>query len=140
MQKISRRSFLKATAAAGVASASLKFSLSDFAKAAEDAPVEKRHTLCNGCSNLCGLFVHVKNGRVWKAEGNPIHLKNRGKICARGHGMVADIYNPDRVTRPMTRVGENKFEPISWEQAFAEIGEQLMDIVDRYTADSLVWM
>ncbi|MCK8817020.1 respiratory selenite reductase catalytic subunit SrrA [Natroniella sulfidigena] len=140
MVKMTRRNFLKTAAATGVASTSLKFSFNEYSKAAANAEVEKRHTLCNGCSNMCGLFVYVKNGRVVKAEGNPIHLKNKGKICARGHGMVADIYNPDRVTRPMKRVGEQEFEPISWEQAFSEIGEKLTGIIDEHSANSVTWL
>jgi thiosulfate reductase/polysulfide reductase chain A len=141
MQMMNRRTFLKAAAVTGVASCfPLYFSLSQFTHAAEEAPVIIIPTLCNGCSNLCGLYVHVKNGRIWKATGHPIHLRNQGKICARGHGMIADVYNPDRVTQPMKRVGEMEFEPISWEQAFQEIGEKLNLIVEEHTGNSVVWL
>lgn len=141
MPKISRRTFLKIAALTGAAgSMPVYLSKNKFIAASEDVPVEKIPTLCNGCSNMCGMFVHVKNGRVWKAEGHPIHLKSRGKLCARGHGTVADIYNPGRVTQPMKRVGDNQFEPISWEQAFQEIGEKLMKIVEQYGGNSVVWM
>lgn len=141
MAKFNRRTFLKMTGAAGVlSSVPVYLNKTKFLQAAEDSPIEKYPTLCNGCSNMCGMFVHVKNGRIWKTEGHPINLKSQGKICARGHGTVADIYNQDRVMEPMKRVGENKFEPISWEQAFKEIGEKLMGIVEKDGADSVVWM
>ena len=141
MLKMTRRGLLKSAAAVGMAgSIPLKFSMSDYSKAASEAGVEVKHTLCNGCSNKCGMFVHVKNGRVWRAEGHPIHLKNQGTICARGHGMVADIYNPDRITQPMKRVGEEEFEPISWEQAFKEIGEKLNKIVEEHSGNAVTWL
>ncbi len=141
MQKITRRSFLKATAVTVAASsAPMYFSLKDYSQAAQESEINKVSTLCNGCSNMCGMYVFVKNGRIWKAEGHPIHLKSKGRICARGHGMIADVYNPDRVTQPMKRVGEMEFEPISWEQAFTEIGEKLNQIVSQHSGNSVVWM
>jgi thiosulfate reductase/polysulfide reductase chain A len=141
MQQMNRRTFLKAAAVTGAASYfPLYFSLSQYTQAAEEAPVNIIPTLCNGCSNLCGLYVHVKNGRIWKAAGHPIHLRNQGKVCARGHGMLADVYNPDRVTQPMKRVGEMEFTPISWEQAFQEIGEKLNQIVAEHTGNAVVWL
>ncbi|MGF7184154.1 thiosulfate reductase/polysulfide reductase chain A [Desulfitispora alkaliphila] len=139
--KLNRRTFLKATAVAGAASAvPIQFSLQKYSEAAQDAPLEKTSTLCNGCSNMCGMYIYKKNNRIWKAEGHPIHLKSKGKLCARGHGMVIDVYNPDRVTQPMKRVGEMEFEPISWEQAYAEIGEKLNSIVEEHSGNSVVWM
>ncbi|MEW6623683.1 MAG: respiratory selenite reductase catalytic subunit SrrA [Bacillota bacterium] len=141
MQKITRRTFLKGAAAAGAVGAiPVYVGFNQFVQMAEKSEITIKPTLCNGCTNMCGMFVYLKNGRVWKAEGHPIHLKSRGKLCARGHGMVADVYNPDRVPGPMKRVGEMKFEPITWEQAFEEIGEKLKNIVDNYTGNAVVWM
>ncbi|KUO50006.1 MAG: dehydrogenase [Desulfitibacter sp. BRH_c19] len=141
MRSITRRTFLKGAAAAGaVSTIPVYMSFGKFSQMAESAPVTKIPTLCNGCTNQCGMFVYTKNGRIWKAEGHPIHLKSRGKICARGHGMIADVYNPDRVTRPMKRVGDMEFEPISWDQAFEEIGEKLNKVVENYSGDSVVWL
>lgn len=140
MLRLNRRSFLKAAgvvAAAG--SVPVYLNKNQYLEAAQEATVKKVPTLCNGCSNMCGMFVHIKNDRVWKTEGHPVHLKANGRICARGHGTVADVYNPDRVTEPMKRVGD-KFEPISWEQAFKEIGAKLMEIVEKHGGNSVVWM
>lgn len=141
MKQIKRRTFLKMAAAAGAISVvPIHFSLREFSRAAENSPIKRIPTLCNGCSNMCGMYVYVKNGRIWKTEGHPIHMKSRGRICARGHGMVIDVYNPDRVTQPMKRIGEMEFEPISWEQAFKEIGEKLNSVIEQYGGDSFVWM
>ena len=97
MQKIKRRTFLKASvAAAVVSSVPLYSSFTDYKKAVEKEEVKKIPSICKGCTSYCGLLVSVKNDRVWKVEGHPIHLKSRGHICARGHGMAADIYNKNR--------------------------------------------
>jgi len=141
MRKMNRRTFLKASAAAAVVSSvPLYMSFNDYKQAAEDAPVKKIPSFCQGCTSYCGIIAHVKNDRLWKIEGHPIHLKSRGHLCARGHGMASYAYSKDRIQGPMKRVGENQFEPISWEQAFKEIGEQLKDIVKKYSGNSVVWM
>lgn len=142
MHNISRRTFLKAAAATGtaVAAAPLLMNFTTYSKEAAQAPLVKVPSVCNGCSTSCGLFAYVKNGRLWKVEGNPIAMKNVGTLCARAHGVAADVYGLDRVHQPMKRVGEGKFEPISWEQAYKEIGDKLAKIVDKHTGNSVVWL
>lgn len=141
MKKMSRRSFLQAAAVVSTACAIPgAWDLAAFKSALAEAPVEKVPSTCNGCSTNCSMFVYIKNGRLWKLEGNPIAMKNEGKLCARAYGVAADVYNPDRVHQPMKRVGENKFEPISWEQAFKEIGDKLTKIVDKDSGNSVAWL
>lgn len=141
MTKIKRRTFLKATAATIAATgAPLYLKFDDFKKVASEAPVTRIPTTCNGCSSMCGKYVSVKNDRVWRVEGHPVHLKSRGRLCARAHGMAADIYGKGRVTSPMKRVDENSFQPISWEQAFKEIGEKLKKIINTNGGNSVMWL
>lgn len=141
MIKMTRRTFLKASAAAAVVSSvPFYFSFNEYKKASESEPVEKIPSFCHGCTSYCGIIAHVKKGKVWKVEGHPIHLKSRGHLCARGHGMAAYEYSKDRITQPMKRIGDNQFTPISWEDAFKEIGEKLRDIVRKYSGNSVVWM
>lgn len=141
MLKISRRTFLKAGALAGAACAApAVFAFPSFVRGAAEQPVAKMPSTCNGCSTNCALWVYVKNGRLWKLEGVPQAMKNEGKLCARAYGVAADVYNPDRVTQPMKRTGDNQFSPISWEQAFKEIAEKLTKIIDKDTANTVVWL
>ncbi|GEL08668.1 respiratory selenite reductase catalytic subunit SrrA [Salisediminibacterium halotolerans] len=141
MPKMKRRSFLKASAVtAAAASVPLKMSFADYKEAAEEEEGYKIPTTCNGCSSMCGVYVHVKNDRVWRVEGHPVHLKSRGRICARGHGMAADMYNKGRVQGPMKRNANDEFEPISWEQAYKEIGEKLTETIDEHGGNSFLWL
>ena len=141
MTKMRRRTFLKASAATAVLSAvPLYFGFEDYQEVASDAPVKRIPTTCNGCASMCGLFAHIKNDRLWKIEGHPIHLKAKGTLCARGHGMASDLYGKGRVTGPYKRTGEETFEPISWEQAFKEIGEKMNGIVNEHGGNSVMWL
>jgi thiosulfate reductase / polysulfide reductase chain A len=139
--KITRRSFLKVTSA-GVGALSLNYELLDFknwAHASAEAPVTRIPTFCNGCGNRCAIFTYVKNGRLWKIEGNPEANGNLGVICPKGHGYLHELYNPSRLKGPLKRVGD-RFEPISWEQAYKEIGEKINLILMDSGPQSLFWV
>jgi thiosulfate reductase/polysulfide reductase chain A len=139
--KLTRRAFLKATAA-GVGVLSLSHEFLDFetwARTQADSPVTRIPTLCNGCGNRCAIFTYVKNGRLWKIEGNPEANGNLGVICPKGHGYLHELYNPSRLKGPLKRVGD-RFEPISWEQAYKEIGEKINLILMDSGPQSLFWV
>ena len=123
---ITRRGFLKATSL-GAGILSLSPGLLDFkawAKTQNDAPVTRIPTFCNGCGNRCSIFAYVRSNRIWKIEGNPEANGNRGVICPKGHGYIHDLYNPNRIRSPLKRVND-RFEPISWEQAYKEIATRI---------------
>lgn len=78
---------------------------------------------CVQCSAGCGLQVRVVDGNAKKVEGSPHHPVNLGGVCAIGHSLLQEIYNPDRLLAPQRRIGqrgEGRFEPVSWEQALSD--------------------
>jgi thiosulfate reductase / polysulfide reductase chain A len=136
---ISRRNFLIASAASGAAALSTPY-VSLGSKAAQETlpqEVKMTPTLCDGCGNWCAINVYTRGNRVWKVEGNPISGNNLGRVCAKGHALVHEIDNKDRIKQPLKRVGPNKFQPISWEKAYREIGERVGEIVDKHGPESL---
>lgn len=138
---ITRRGFLK-TAVAGVGVLSLTPETLDFkqwAHASAEGPIKQIPTICNGCGNRCGIFAFVKNGRLWKIEGNPVANGNLGVVCPKGHGYLYDLYNPARLKGPLKRVN-GRFEPISWEQAYKEIAQKINLILLQNGPQSLFWV
>ncbi|OGT94664.1 MAG: hypothetical protein A2083_04410, partial [Gemmatimonadetes bacterium GWC2_71_9] len=81
-------------------------------------------TTCRECPAGCGILVKTREGRAIKAEGNPDHPVNRGRLCARGQAALQGLYDPDRVTRPMKRDGAT-WKPVTWDQAQQEIAAAL---------------
>jgi thiosulfate reductase/polysulfide reductase chain A len=139
--KITRRSFLKATAAS-MGALSLSQDLLDFKSwvhASANAPVSRIPTFCNGCGNRCAIFAFVKNGRLWKIEGNPEANGNLGVVCPKGHGYLHDLYSPHRLKGPLKRVGE-RFESISWEQAYKEIAAKINLLLMDHGPKSIFWV
>lgn len=142
MQQISRRSFLKIAAATATVVAlppSLNMNFKAFAGEAMSGEVTRIPSLCNGCSSYCGVWAYVKNGRLWKVEGNETHMKSRGTLCARGHAVAYNVYDTGRVTQPMKRIKDNKFKPISWEEAFQEVGSKMRQLVEEHGGDKVIW-
>jgi thiosulfate reductase / polysulfide reductase chain A len=139
--KITRRGFLKG-AAVGAGVLTLSDDVLDFKKWAQansNAPVNRVPTFCNGCGNRCAIFAYTKNGRLWKIEGNPEANGNLGSVCARGHGYLHDLYSPQRLKGPLKRVG-NRFEPITWDQAYQEISQKINLILMDNGPQTLFWV
>ncbi len=139
--KITRRRFLKVTGAA-VGALSLSHEILNFdhwVHANAETPVTHIPTFCNGCGNRCSIFAFVKNGRLWKIEGNPEANGNLGVICPKGHAYLHDLYNPHRIKGPLKRLGD-KFEPIPWEQAYQEISQKINLILMDSGPQSIFWV
>ena len=70
----------------------------------------------------------VENGRAVRMAGDPDHPYTRGFLCAKVNRYVERTYHPERVLRPLKRVGakgEGKFAPVSWDEALDEIAARL---------------
>lgn len=83
-------------------------------------------TTCLECPAGCGLVMRTMEGRALKAEGNPNHPVNAGKICSRGLTIVQGLYNPDRIQNPIRREqrgGEGTV--MEWEEAFDVVRDAL---------------
>lgn len=95
---------------------------------------------CSFCPSNCRHLVHVKNGRVFNVYGEPEDPVQRGKLCAKGQSIPQLLYNKYRILRPLKRVGpkpSEKFEPISWDQAYSEIAAKLIEIRDKDGAKAI---
>jgi anaerobic selenocysteine-containing dehydrogenase len=87
--------------------------------------------VCLLCPSGCGVITRVAEGRAVKLEGNPMHPMNLGALCPKGQAAPEHLYNPDRLTGPLQRVGERgsgEWEPISWEEATQLVAQKLTDL------------
>lgn len=109
-----------------------------------DTGIEIRRTLCDICSPgmHCGIAAYVKDGKVIKIEGLDGHPSNDGRLCTKGLSNRQYIYWEDRILTPLRRVGERgegKFEPISWDEAYAAIAQGLNKAKDQYGPESVAF-
>jgi len=141
---LDRRAFLKhsgVTLGAGAAVTQLPFGMIGEARAASDAEagkIEVKRTVCSHCSVGCAIDAVVQNG-VWIRQDpvfdSPLNL---GSHCAKGaavreHGMTQDSH---RLKSPMKLEG-GKWKKVSWDQAYKEITDKLLQIRKESGPDAL---
>ena len=110
----------------------------------EDTGIEVKRSLCAICSpgHHCGVDCYVKDGKIIRVEGTQEHPYNHGKLCTKGSSLRNYVYRADRIKTPLKRVGkrgEGKFEPISWDEAYAIIAENLLKTREKYGASSVAF-
>ncbi len=153
---VERRVFLKvmgavAAAAAGATPLALEVrdALADPDPPDNGAATAYIHSTCRLCEAHCGLKAKVVGGVVVKLEGSPYSPASRGaplpfsrapdatrgefgRLCARGQAGVQHLYDPHRVQHPMRRVGARgagRWETLTWDQAFREIGMRINALI-----------
>ncbi|NMC49615.1 MAG: molybdopterin-dependent oxidoreductase [Desulfovibrio sp.] len=72
------------------------------------------------CPSGAGLKVALAGDKPVTAYGNPEHPLSQGGVSPIGASEVYMLYSPSRVRTPMRKAG-GKFEPITWEQAQADL-------------------
>lgn len=85
------------------------------------------HTFCRICEALCGLEVDVENNRVIDIRPDAQHVATEGFGCMKGLKQHKLFGSPDRVTRPLKRVGRD-WQEVSWQQALGEIGAKMRQL------------
>ena len=83
------------------------------------------HGTCHhDCPDSCGWEVTVEDGVAVKLRGRADHPFSQGELCPKVNRFLDRVYSPDRILRPLRRVGpkgEGRFEEVSWDDALAEI-------------------
>ena len=97
-----------------------------------------------GCHPVgCGIKTYVNsNGELVRIEGDENHPVTGGRLRVRCLTMRDYVYNPDRVLYPMKRAredrGKNKWERITWDEAFDTIAEKVAYYKENYGAESIL--
>ena len=132
---ISRRGFLAAgagaAALAGLGAGAMGFGEWNdaIAEGVEKGEIKTVHSLCNSCSSKCGFTAYVKDGELVTMVGDEQHPYCEGTLCARGYAYASIAWSKDRLTEPLKKNDKGAFEPISWDQAYAEIAEKVQSII-----------
>src|SRR5512143_4310446 len=138
MTAFSRRRFLKiGGAGAGLAASGALAALPGLR--ASRAPVERGlrtvPTFCDLCFWKCNAIATVRDGVLWKIEGNPEDPLSRGRLCPRGTGGVGAHFDPDRLQAPLLRQsvrGEERFAAVTWDEALGYVADKMQKIKARY--------
>ncbi|WP_042031387.1 nitrate reductase catalytic subunit NapA, partial [Aeromonas jandaei] len=131
--KLSRRDFMKANAvaaAAAVAGVSAPTLAANLITSTDKTAIHWDKAPCRFCGTGCSVLVGSQDGRVVATQGDPDAPVNRGLNCIKGYFLSKIMYGQDRLTQPMLRMKNGKFDkdgdfaPISWDQAFDIMAEK----------------
>jgi len=100
-------------------------------------------TFCRICEPLCGLVAEVDaDDTVRDLRPDRDHPVSAGFACHKGTSFHHVHHSPDRVDHPLRRTNakaapHGEFERVSWDEAFADIGERLRAIRDEHGTEAV---
>ena len=138
---LTRRSFLKSTAAAagavavaGAASPTLTALAEGDTETSTAEHTAKCCCRCN-CFGSCYIEVTVRDGKAVNLRPAAMKDEHYNRVCLRGLSHLTRIYDPDRVKYPMKRVGERgggEWECIGWDEAIQLMADRFTEIREQY--------
>ena len=99
----------------------------------------RHHRTCHICEANCGIIIEAEGREILSIKGDPANALSRGHICPKATALEDLQNDPDRLRAPQKRVGEAWHE-VSWERAFAEIGEKARSIMARDPASTALYV
>jgi len=97
-------------------------------------------TACCLCSHNCGLKVDIKGNKIVEIRADESNPFSHGYSCNKAYAIDKYVSHKQRVTQPMKRLPDGSFENISWDQAIAEIGGKLKNILAKNAPRSVAYM
>ena len=129
---ISRRDFIRVSAASGSAAAlgglaGLGADLAPTLAAAAELRIKDAKThpsICPYCSVGCATLVHTVDGKIANIEGDPRSPHNEGTLCPKGAAIYQLHVNPNRPTKVLHRApGAADWEVWDLERAMGRVAE-----------------
>ena len=91
---------------------------------------------CNLCEAICGIEITVRNERHLDIRGDKDDPFSRGYICPKAAALQDIHFDKDRLRHPVRRT-RSGWDQITWDEAFAEVAQNLKRIRAQHGNDSL---
>ena len=98
--------------------------------------IETHYRACHLCEAICGLEIKTQGDEILSIKGDKNDPVSHGFICPKATA-IADIHNdPDRLRRPVKKVGDD-WQEISWEEAINLVAEKLVGVQEQHGANAV---
>jgi len=96
------------------------------------------YAVCSLCEAVCGLAVEHDGERILSIRGDAEDAFSEGHVCPKAVALQDVLADPDRLRKPMRRVGDQWHE-VGWDEAFAEVAERLVAIQRAHGNDAVAF-
>ncbi len=110
---------------------------------------EIKNVLCGLCSDHCRVQVEIENGNILRQFYETKKPSKSAKrwhtvvtACSRARSVSELLDHPGRLNYPLKRAGargENKWQRVSWQEAFDDIASRLSVIRDKHGAEAVAF-
>lgn len=101
-----------------------------------------RPSACILCECNCGLEIELggpDGRRLERIRGDKAHPSSAGYACEKPSRLDYYQNDPERLTTPLRRRADGRFEAIDWSTAIREVAERLAAIRDQHGGDSILY-
>ena len=98
--------------------------------------IETTYRTCNLCEAICGLEIKIADGKVLSIRGDKDDPLSKGHICPKATAIKDGHEDPDRLRKPVKRIGSEWVE-IEWDEALDLVAERLVDVQKKYGDDAV---
>ncbi|MFB8003383.1 molybdopterin-dependent oxidoreductase [Nocardia sp. NPDC056000] len=98
--------------------------------------VTVHHAACNLCEAICGIAVTTTGGEITDIRGDAADPLSHGHVCPKSVSLIDIQHDPDRLRRPMRRIGE-QWQEIGWDEAINTVVENLVRIRQQHGPDAV---
>ena len=106
---------------------------------ANAAATRTAYRTCPLCEASCGLEITLRptpaGEEVVRIRGDRDDVFSQGYICPKGSTLKQLHEDPDRLRRPVVK-RDGAFVEVSWDEAFAEIEQRLLPLLDEHGRDA----
>ncbi|MBS1886125.1 MAG: molybdopterin-dependent oxidoreductase [Actinobacteria bacterium] len=102
--------------------------------------MSRKRAVCTGCSQQCGVLAEVEDGQVVRLTGNRADPISGGFICKKGAAALHLQHHPDRLSKPLRRVGPRgggEWREIDWDKALDEIAATIERLTEEHGRETL---
>ena len=94
-----------------------------------------RYRTCHLCEAMCGLQIEVEGNSITKIRGDAGDPLSKGHICPKAAALKDIHEDPNRLRRPVKRVGDQWHE-ISWDEALGTVVAKVSEIRAQHGPDA----
>lgn len=100
---------------------------------------EMLNTICGVCPGGCAIKAVIEDGKL--VDVKPLTGAPFGALCVRGKHAAEVVHSPDRLQKPLIRVGERgegKFREAKWDEALDLVVEKMLAIKEKYGPQAVI--